>query len=85
MLHKRSDTVLILWTSSYEKYVDSVRKKLQDNYGIKFDYFNENPECINTKTGCFDNKFYYNVLIDDKAGFNPESDWLEIINAMENK
>ena len=24
---------------------------------------------------CYEKKFYFNVLIDDKAAFDPESDW----------
>jgi hypothetical protein len=75
----RPDIVLILFTSSYpeeiEKYVNIMK---QD--GIVFKYVNENPEINdgNGSFGCYDKKPYYNVLLDDKAGFNPYENWSEI-------
>jgi hypothetical protein len=43
-------------------------------------YINENPEISDDKGafGCYDKKPYYNVLLDDKASFNPETDWKPI-------
>lgn len=41
-------------------------------------YFNVNLDCQNTLTGDFTRKFYYDILLDDKAGFEPEKDWKEI-------
>jgi hypothetical protein len=70
---------LILFTSSYEEQINSCLIWLEKN-DIHFDYVNENPECENTTTGNFNNKFYYNVLLDDKAGFYPEKDWEDILN-----
>lgn len=64
---------IILYSCCYEEdYAEYM--KLFMKHGIKVEYFNENPRIKNTKTGCFDKKFYYSVLIDDKAGFDPE-DW----------
>lgn len=73
---------IILFTSSYQNNVDNVIAWLKEN-DINVDFFNENPECENTKTGCFDKKFFYNVLIDDKAGFSPAHDWAEVIDAVQ--
>jgi len=73
---------LILFTSSFQDYVDDFYKWAEEK-GIKFDYFNENPECGNTVSGDFSKKFYYNVMIDDKAGFNPEIDWRIVKNSVE--
>lgn len=39
---------------------------------------NSNPDEKDTKTGDFSKKFYFNILLDDRAGFQPETDWLEI-------
>lgn len=50
----------------YKKYID-----LFESQGIKISYFNCNPEVKNTETGCFDSKFYYSVIAEDKAGFDP--------------
>jgi hypothetical protein len=51
---------------SYESYFE-----LFNHHGIDVRYFNDNPEVENTKTGCFDRKFYYNIIFEDKAGFEP--------------
>lgn len=75
----RKDVILILFTSSYPDeikiYMDIFKKD-----GIFFKYVNENPEISDSKGsfGCYDKKPYYNVLIDDKCGFDPYSDWKPI-------
>lgn len=70
------ETVLILFSSSYHhaQYIEHFMKQ-----GVYFKYFNENPEVCDTATGDFSKKFYYNVLIDDKAGF-VQDDWNEVLN-----
>ncbi len=77
LLSNRVDIKLILWTSSNPDYL-SPHKALLEDKGIKFDYFNSNPECPTTETADFDSKFYMNVILDDKAGFDPHNDWVEI-------
>lgn len=69
---------LILYTSSYNAAVMELFKEL-DDMGIYFYYCNTNPEISNTEYGDFSEKFYYDVLLDDKAGFDPLIDWQEII------
>lgn len=82
VLSKRSDIALILFTSSYpdnlKPFYDWCTKK-----GIHFKYLNENPECPNNKTGDFSRKFYFNVLLDDRAGFDPDTDWEDTLKALE--
>lgn len=73
---------LILFTSSYDDYTESFVKWFKDKYGVTFDYVNENPECGNSRTGDFTKKFYYNIILDDKAGFDPEKDWDVVLEAM---
>lgn len=73
-LTAREDMVLILWTSSHKEPVDDILKWLE-TFGIKFNYVNENPECPTTELADFSKKFYFEVLIDDKAGWNGETDW----------
>lgn len=75
---------LILFTSSFGDYVFDFLNWISQ-HGITFDYFNENPECQNTASGDFSSKFYYNVLIDDKAGFVPETDWTIVKNTVAEK
>ena len=68
---------LILWSSSYEKDIEKYNKKLKENF-INFNYINENPEVENTDIQYFDKKLYFNVGLDDKFGFDPETDWKEL-------
>ena len=70
--------------------VSSVFRKMEifrffENNNIKHDFFNQNLSVQNTKTGCFDEKFYFSVLLDDKAGFDPNTDWKLIYNYLINK
>ena len=66
---------LILFSSSYKEIADEFIKYCKDEYGIIFEYFNCNPEVSNTDYGDFTSKFYYDVILEDKAGFDPEEDW----------
>ena len=56
------------YEANYPAYFDLFAKN-----EIKITYFNENPDVQNTTTGCFDRKFYYNLIAEDKGGFDP---WL---------
>lgn len=76
---------LILFTSSYMEKCEELINVLA-THDIKIDWVNENPEVENTKFGDFNDKFYYNILLDDKAGFDPEDDWGDIVEfAVEHK
>ena len=79
-LQKLTETpwiILILWSSSYDNTLKDYIKYFEKN-NIRFDYINENPEVENGSLGCFDKKPYFNVILDDKAGFS-EEDWTKII------
>lgn len=75
----RPDIIMILFTSSYPDEIESYMKQFKDD-NILFKYVNENPEVSEAKGsfGYYDKKPYYNVLIDDKCGFEPVSDWQPI-------
>lgn len=73
-LSSKEEIVLILFTSSYKENVEKILDWFVSN-GINFQYFNENPECDNTQFGDFSKKFYYSIMFDDKAGFDPYEDW----------
>jgi hypothetical protein len=73
------EIVLILFTSTRKKELKDFFK-LAEKHSITFEYLNKNPECISDNQRDYSRKFYYNVLLDDRAGFNPEKDW-EIINS----
>lgn len=80
-LSTRKDIILILWTSTPVDRLTSVVKFLEDN-DIVFTYFNENPHAKNTPRSDFSRKFYFSVLIDDRGGFEPETDWTAIKNEL---
>ena len=63
-----------IWSSTHPKdlakYLD-----IFESDKIFFDHINENVEEKNTEYACFDKKPYFNILLDDKAGFDPTTDW----------
>jgi hypothetical protein len=71
----RPDCKIIIWTSSYAKHYEDVKQHFTDKYNITLDYHNENPECGNTDYADFTTKPYFNILLDDKAGMEMNSDW----------
>ena len=78
----RKDICLILWSSCHrEKLMEYSSHFLDD--GIRFDYINENPEVDNTHLQNFDEKLYMNVGLDDKFGFDAETDWEVICHLLE--
>ena len=44
------------------------------------DLINNNPEFKKTDICDFTEKFYFDILLDDKAGFEGEKDWKDIYN-----
>ena len=82
-LSKRKDVVLIMYTSSHPDEIWKYKQFFEINK-IHFDYENENPEVTTTEGyGCYDKKFYFNVLIEDKAGFDADQDWLLVQSTFE--
>lgn len=79
LLTEQSDVIMVGFTSSYQSDIKEMRGLLK-HQGVKFSYFNENPECRDTETGDFSKKFYYDILLDDRAGFDPLIHWQEIID-----
>ncbi|NJO90321.1 MAG: hypothetical protein HC831_16285 [Chloroflexia bacterium] len=79
MLSAREDIVLISWTSSYPHEIDEYLKKFEED-GIKFDHKQCNPGISSNmgNFGYYETKFYFNVLFEDKAGFQSDEEWEEI-------
>ena len=79
MLSKRDDIVMYMYTCSHpheqEEYV-----KYFEEMGIDFKWVNKNPEVKTDKQGYgyYEDKPYFNVLFEDKAGFDPYEDWEDI-------
>lgn len=80
LMSNRKDIRIILWSSTYSKnkYILQLYK---DN--INIDAFNRNIDGIeNTEIACFDEKPYFNIGIDNAFGFEAETDWKEVIEAL---
>lgn len=78
-LSKQEDIKLILFTSSYDVPVAEFLTICEEQHEIFFDYVNCNPEVENTEYGDFSRKFYYDILVDDKAGFDPLTEWVDLL------
>jgi hypothetical protein len=75
-LTDRPDVVLIGWSSLSMDIYKKVYDKAFLEKGIVFRFLNENPLEGNTHYADFSKKFYFNILIDDKAGWNANTgDW----------
>lgn len=77
MMSRRHDVKLILWSSSHHLALTKYWDKLNGD-GIFFNFINENPDVHATELAAFCNKFYFNVGLDDKFGFEPETDWFQL-------
>lgn len=73
------ETCIILWSCCHAKQKQEILEFFKLN-NINVNFFNENPLVLDNETGNFSEKFYFNVLIDDKAGFDPNKDWFRIFN-----
>lgn len=76
-LTKLPTVKLIYWSSSIEeerqRHVEFLKER-----NVIFDFFNENPQEKSNIYANFEQKFYMNVILDDKAGFDPHEDWLSL-------
>ena len=72
----RHDMILFIMTSSYKNEIDCYMDQFEKD-DIFFKYVNENPEIseANGCYGCYDKKPFFNSYWEDKAGFDPETDW----------
>ena len=75
-LSRREDIELVLYTCSTQKDINKYLE-LFESFDIHFDYVNKSSVST-SEFACFDDKPYFNVLLDDKAGFEGESDWTKV-------
>ena len=80
-LTKQDDACLILYTCSYEHEINKMLSHFEKN-NIHFEFTNKNEHVSNTSFGCYTKKPYFNILLEDKAGFE-SSDWIKIKNTLE--
>jgi hypothetical protein len=77
LLSDRPENKIILWSSVYPEEKSDIIGFFR-HHGIEVWDFNGNDSEPNTKVSCFNEKFYFSVLLDDKAGFDPDTDWKAI-------
>ncbi len=83
LLSTKKNIVRILYTCSYpEELIEYLR--YFKAHGIHFDYVNENPDVCAGAYGHYDRKFYFNILFEDKAGFDPLTDWEPVLQLIKN-
>ena len=71
-LSQRQDVCLVLWTCSHPHQIEYYKEIMKDD-GILFDHVNCNPEVSTSeKYGYYNDKPYYNIMLDDKSGIVPE-------------
>ena len=82
-LSKLDDIVMVLYTCSHPHEIERYQELFKAN-NIRFSYINENPEVPTDVNGygCYDKKPYVNVLFEDKAGFDAETEWEGVLELM---
>lgn len=86
ILSKLPDVELIIYTCSHPHEIEQYLEFFKNN-NIDFKYVNENPE-VKTQLngyGCYDKKPYMNVLFEDKAGFDAETEWKEVLDLIKSQ
>ena len=81
LLSQNPKVKLILWSGCYTHNFMKYIQKFESD-GIKIDYVNENPECKNSSYACFDTKFYFDLGIDDRFGFDARNDWKDFYSVL---
>lgn len=77
-LSSKRELILILNTCSHDDDIKLIIKWLR-SHGIIFDFINENPMVCGISTRAnFSKKMNCNIIFEDKAGFEAETDWLLI-------
>ena len=76
VISKRPEIKMIMYTCSHpHEQIEYL--KFFESKGVIFDFVNVNPE-VTTEVGgygYYEQKPYFNVLFEDKAGFDGETDW----------
>jgi hypothetical protein len=81
LISKRKDVDLILYTCCWPDEIEEYKEMFEEN-NIHFKYVNKNPDVGNTTYGNYEEKPYFNVLFEDKSGFDP-LEWSYIIDLLD--
>lgn len=84
LIGKNVMIIMGLFTCSHPEEIEKYQNFFKEN-DINFKYVNENPEVSDTILGNFSTgKFYFNVLFEDKCGFDAITEWKEIYEYFKN-
>lgn len=84
LLSKIDELDLGLYTCSHPHEIENYQKFFKE-HDIHFIHVNKNLEVPNTRYGHYEDKPYFNLLVDDKSGFDAETDWLPKLNYFKEK
>lgn len=73
---------VILWTSSHEDEIKRIVNKIETETGLKIFSVNGNPDFSKDDLCNFYDKFCFDILLDDKAGFNYYNGWEQVIETL---
>lgn len=73
---------LIIYTASHVGPANDIIKWLE-SHDIKIFALNENPDHKGTELCDFSRKFYFDALLEDKAGFEGWHDWFKIMKELQ--
>lgn len=78
------ETRIILWSCLTQTELESFKYEKFTSFGLAPDrvFLNKNPLEKSNDLSCFDEKPYFSLLLDDKAGFNPQYDFFTCANAI---
>ena len=81
LMSEHENIKLILWSSSLP-HINLEYQKLFKESGVIFSAINSNPFEKDTEYADFTTKPYISLILDDKAGFVPVSDWSPLYDYM---
>ena len=75
------ESKIIIWSSSHtQTLLDCI--KFFINESIHLYDVNKNYAIKSNELSNFQDKFYFSILLDDKAGFEPDTDWKVILETL---
>lgn len=77
-ISRRVDMYMFVFSSTHPEPLQEITSWIETQGNIRFDAININPDCKDTHLCSFSYKPYFDIFLDDKAGFNASVDWEEI-------
>lgn len=75
------ESKIIMWDSLHLEELLLIKNFLKEE-GINIYEINSNRDINSNENCCFNQKFYFSILLDIGAGFNPDTDWKIIMQTI---